>query len=213
MSVSDGFSQRLRFTRINAGLSQKELCDLTGIARSQLSRYESGYSGARDDIVAKLAKALGVTYGWLAHGNKDEYRITTVDMLPLFDGSHTVFVTLQNNIYDKLIKLASLHETSVEDEASTLLLRAVEDSFDELVSADLLSRSESIARKIISSTEEREIKEAAIRFFESAQKIHNDLLTSRSHTEQNKKLERDAIKQLGENMSRVEQSLKKTPKK
>ena len=42
------------------GLSQKELCKMTGISESAMSKYLSSENFLRSDILAKIAKALDV---------------------------------------------------------------------------------------------------------------------------------------------------------
>ena len=41
-------------------ISQKELCQMTGISESNMSKYLSSGKSLRSDIVAKIARALDV---------------------------------------------------------------------------------------------------------------------------------------------------------
>lgn len=68
MTENDTFAARLAQTRAEKGLSQSDLAELTGIAPAQISRYESGRNVPRPGIVAKLATALSVSFGWLTTG-------------------------------------------------------------------------------------------------------------------------------------------------
>lgn len=43
------------------GLSQKQLCQLTNISESAMSKYLSSENALRSDIVAKIARALDVS--------------------------------------------------------------------------------------------------------------------------------------------------------
>jgi transcriptional regulator with XRE-family HTH domain len=55
------FGQRLRETRISAGLSQSDLEDISGIPKARLSRYENGHVAPSIQTLERLAGALGVS--------------------------------------------------------------------------------------------------------------------------------------------------------
>lgn len=55
------FGQRLRETRIRAGLSQSDLEDISGIPKARLSRYENGHVAPSIQTLERLAKALNVS--------------------------------------------------------------------------------------------------------------------------------------------------------
>jgi transcriptional regulator with XRE-family HTH domain len=61
--MKDGktFGQRLRETRIRAGLSQSDLEEISGIPKARLSRYENGHVAPSIQTLERLAKALGVS--------------------------------------------------------------------------------------------------------------------------------------------------------
>ena len=63
MQQSDGkhFGQRLRESRIAAGLSQSELEDISGIPKARLSRYENGHVEPSIQTLARLSRALNVS--------------------------------------------------------------------------------------------------------------------------------------------------------
>src|SRR5687768_17046308 len=63
MRQSDGkhFGQRLRESRVNAGLSQSELEEISGIPKARLSRYENGHVEPSIQTLARLARALNVS--------------------------------------------------------------------------------------------------------------------------------------------------------
>ena len=52
---------RLAKFRKTAGISQQELAERIGVAQPVISRYEKGQRKLYDDMLAELAKALGVT--------------------------------------------------------------------------------------------------------------------------------------------------------
>ncbi len=52
---------KLRDIRLNRGLSQEELHQITGVSRDTISRLETGRRSAQPRTLRKLAEALGVT--------------------------------------------------------------------------------------------------------------------------------------------------------
>jgi transcriptional regulator with XRE-family HTH domain len=63
MRQSDGkhFGQRLRESRVAAGLSQSELETISGIPKARLSRYENGHVEPSIQTLARLSRALNVS--------------------------------------------------------------------------------------------------------------------------------------------------------
>jgi transcriptional regulator with XRE-family HTH domain len=55
------FGQRLRQTRIKAGLSQSDLEEISGIPKARLSRYENGHVAPSIQTLERLARALSVS--------------------------------------------------------------------------------------------------------------------------------------------------------
>jgi len=55
------FGQRLRATRLGAGMSQSDLEERSGIPKARLSRYENGHVAPSIQTLERLARALGVT--------------------------------------------------------------------------------------------------------------------------------------------------------
>ena len=55
------FGNRLRETRLAAGLSQSELEEISGIPKARLSRYENGHVEPSIQTLARLARALDVS--------------------------------------------------------------------------------------------------------------------------------------------------------
>lgn len=66
--MSNEIGTRIAEARQRSGLSQAELGEKSGIAQTQISRYESGRAVPRRDALMKLAEALGVHAGWLMEG-------------------------------------------------------------------------------------------------------------------------------------------------
>jgi transcriptional regulator with XRE-family HTH domain len=55
------FGQRLRETRVRAGLSQSDLEEISGIPKARLSRYENGHVAPSIHTLERLARALNVS--------------------------------------------------------------------------------------------------------------------------------------------------------
>ena len=55
------FGQRLRETRVRAGMSQSDLEEISGIPKARLSRYENGHVAPSIQTLERLAKALAVS--------------------------------------------------------------------------------------------------------------------------------------------------------
>lgn len=56
---------RLRKAINDRDISQQELAELTGIPKSSISQYVSGYAKPKQDRIYLLAKALRVNEAWL----------------------------------------------------------------------------------------------------------------------------------------------------
>jgi transcriptional regulator with XRE-family HTH domain len=55
------FGQRLRETRVGAGMSQSDLEEISGIPKARLSRYENGHVAPSIQTLERLSKALKVS--------------------------------------------------------------------------------------------------------------------------------------------------------
>lgn len=67
--VVGGMARRFNQARLHADLTLAELEKKSGCAMSMLSGIATGDRMPRIDSVAKLARALGVSPGWLAYGD------------------------------------------------------------------------------------------------------------------------------------------------
>jgi transcriptional regulator with XRE-family HTH domain len=61
MKEERSFGRLLRATRVQAGLSQSDLEEISGIPKARLSRYENGHVAPSIQTLARLAKALKVS--------------------------------------------------------------------------------------------------------------------------------------------------------
>ena len=63
------FHENLNRAMVERGISQKQLADITGIAKSGISQYLHGQVIPREDALQKLAGALDVPAQFLTDGN------------------------------------------------------------------------------------------------------------------------------------------------
>ncbi len=73
--------KRLRDLREALGYSREYLAELIDLGATQLNRYERGESDATADVLARLAKVLGVTTDYLV-GLSDRVDAYDKDMSP-----------------------------------------------------------------------------------------------------------------------------------
>ena len=62
------FDKRLTATMLSRGVSQADLCRLTGLASSMVSHYCTGQRMPSIAAALKIARALGTTVSFLAYG-------------------------------------------------------------------------------------------------------------------------------------------------
>lgn len=68
----DTLGARLRYARTEAGLTQQALGTLAGVTGPYVSMLEGGHrANPRALELEAIAKALGVTTGWLLHGEPE----------------------------------------------------------------------------------------------------------------------------------------------
>jgi transcriptional regulator with XRE-family HTH domain len=65
---ASGLSRRMRLAREHAGLSQRALALKARCTNSTIIEVEAGKRMPQIDTIEVLARALGVTAGWLAYG-------------------------------------------------------------------------------------------------------------------------------------------------
>lgn len=66
--IDDDFAGRVSSARAAKSMTQIELAAKVGISQRQIAAYEGSKSKPRKGVLLKLAKSLGVTPEWLAHG-------------------------------------------------------------------------------------------------------------------------------------------------
>ena len=60
------FSDKVKLSREQAGLTQQQLADLTGVSKRTIASYETGGASARSSTLLRLAKALNVSSKFLS---------------------------------------------------------------------------------------------------------------------------------------------------
>ena len=76
--MSNLLHERLVNRRARLKRSQADVAKAAGIAKAQLSRYETGKQVPRPQILAKLAEALSVPLEWLQSGDTTDFDESTV---------------------------------------------------------------------------------------------------------------------------------------
>ena len=70
MTKKDSIASRMIERRAMLGWSQSFLAKMSGVAPAQISRYEREEMKPSVPVMAKLADALTVPFGWLASGDE-----------------------------------------------------------------------------------------------------------------------------------------------
>jgi len=114
MRQSDGkhFGQRLRESRVAAGLSQSELEDISGIPKARLSRYENGHVEPSIQTLARLSRALNVSEASLL----GDQRATLEDFFQI--------------LYDRGVRITSAQQGAAVANAIADLLEALAEKID-----------------------------------------------------------------------------------
>lgn len=73
--MSDKFHVNLREARKSTGMTQKEVAEKVGVARSTYALYETGERSPDVEVVKKLAEALNVTGDYLIGNRHVETRM------------------------------------------------------------------------------------------------------------------------------------------
>ena len=106
------------------GWSQQGLAEVSGVAAAQISRYESGRSAPRPEVVAKLARALGIQFEWLANGVG---LLDTGNDVPKYPKGISVMpLDIPPEHYDAIEKFAKEEGLTMEMALRKLVLDALE---------------------------------------------------------------------------------------
>ena len=68
--MGDNFNDNLKEARLRSGLSQKEVAENIGVAKSTYSLYESGNREPNVNTIKKIADCLNVSADTLTAGQK-----------------------------------------------------------------------------------------------------------------------------------------------
>ena len=112
------FGQRLRQTRIKAGLSQSDVEEISGIPKARLSRYENGHVAPSIQTLERLAAALNVSEASLLGDDRalmeEFFNVLTARGVRI--GSSDQAVALGNAVADIARALGMVDETAVVEE-------------------------------------------------------------------------------------------------
>ncbi len=91
------FGKKLKALRTGQGLSQRQLADRLGIAKSVVSYYESGDRYPSYDVLVKITRTFHVTTDYLL----DMERKRTIDVSDLSDEEIDVIIHMVRVLKDK----------------------------------------------------------------------------------------------------------------
>ncbi|MDD0814260.1 helix-turn-helix transcriptional regulator [Curvibacter sp. HBC28] len=141
------FPQRLIKARAGHGWSQADLAEVSGVAAAQISRYELGRSRPRSEVIARLAKAMAVSFDWLANARGD---IDVDAEVPAYPGSQTLVHTFElsedDELYRALAVIAKHHGVTIEMAAKIGLRQAAEHLASKLEQEGVSSQEQETAR-------------------------------------------------------------------
>lgn len=123
--MDNELSQRLVKARSGHGWSQADLAEVSGVAAAQISRYEAGRSKPRTEVVAKLARALAVSFEWLLDGQGDIEAREDVPIHP--SGMHKLGeIELNSELLALAEKFAKLRGITLEMALHTMVSEAID---------------------------------------------------------------------------------------
>jgi len=120
--MDNELATRLIKARSDKGWSQADLANESGVAAAQISRYEQGRSKPRPEVLAKLARAMGVDFNWLSLG------------LSITDDPPPIDLFLDAALHSKLSAAASASGRSMQSE----LVYRLQNSFESDKSFEML---------------------------------------------------------------------------
>lgn len=94
------FSEKIKTLRMSHRLSQRELADMVGVGKSQISYYENGERFPSADVLIKIADVFRVTTDYLL----DISREKIMNLSDLSDDEIAVVTTVANALRNKKVK-------------------------------------------------------------------------------------------------------------
>lgn len=94
------FSEKIKTLRMSHRLSQRELADMVGVGKSQISYYENGERFPSADVLIKIADVFRVTTDYLL----DISREKIINLSDLSDDEIAVVTTVANALRSKEVK-------------------------------------------------------------------------------------------------------------
>ncbi len=113
---ADGFAERLRKARENAGLTQRELGGAADVNYSQISRYEQGSAFPRPGVLLRMANVMGVPIEHLRDGTP----VRVIDFVGP-KGDKVFGVTFSVDEYEMIKRAADETGQSVEEAVVTFV--------------------------------------------------------------------------------------------
>jgi len=84
MTLRQIFSDRLKKTRIERGLSQQSLADAIGVSKATISKYESAIHPPKLEHARDLASALNISFNYLIGFSEHRYIIEAQHIVDLY---------------------------------------------------------------------------------------------------------------------------------
>lgn len=125
--ATEGFSSRLVRYRSAKGWSQAALAEAAGVAPTQISRYESGVNQPRPQVVAKLAKALGIDFDLLAGNPASSAVSIETEYVRRPEGGADLNLRLDHETANTMAKRAAELGIPVEQLAKAIVLEGLLD--------------------------------------------------------------------------------------
>ncbi|HHR5876768.1 helix-turn-helix transcriptional regulator [Providencia rustigianii] len=122
MTINDSIAKRLIELRAEKGLSQSELAKMAGIAPAQISRYESGNTIPRANVLAKLAEALCVQFSYLAYGHGMDLKSMLNESETDENGNTRVSIELNDEELEIAKKVAEIRGMKLEEYLKWLVM-------------------------------------------------------------------------------------------
>lgn len=161
MSLDQNFPERLKSARISKKMSKAELARQSGVTQQQIYRYETSISTPRDNIVAKLAKALDVSIKWLLDGQEEfqlrpppprqntnnnfetfqEASEAIKHVLTLIDEQVEQTDAIKQNVSNPFSKFEASQTLAILNQAKSLLTRSIEPIENAYTQISKLNRS------------------------------------------------------------------------
>ncbi|QEY62542.1 helix-turn-helix domain-containing protein [Metapseudomonas lalkuanensis] len=114
------FAERLVWFRAEAGMTQRELAEKSGVSLPQITRYESGKSTPRLSAVMKLAKALNVEIDAFTK-TRIEQGLKKVVLTGSESGQEDIHIVVPSELMDRIYDAAEESGMPLDDAFNFIL--------------------------------------------------------------------------------------------